>query len=385
MRVPRSYHISDKHVKKDLLIAAKQSIIGDWLKIRDTPLRCWMNVNVALLGFGNVGRALARLLISKAAVLRDEYDLAASVTGIATRSHGSAIDPNALDLAAALKLVEAGDKLDALHTSDPVADMFTFIAACPADLVMEATWLNPQTGQPATDYARAALNAGRHVVTANKGPVAFAYRELMALAKAHQVGFFFESTVMDGAPVLGIAREALLATTVNRVRGILNSTTNYILTCLEKGIPFEEAVTRAQRIGIAEADPSTDLEGWDATVKIVVLANVLMGADLRPADVDRTGIAGLTTEDTQIAAAAGKRIKLVCEAYRDGDQVRASVHPVRLPLSDPLSQVQDTSSAVTIETDTLPQLTLVEGNTEPITTAYGMLVDMINILRGRYR
>ncbi len=161
-----------------------------------------MRVKIAMLGFGRVGRALARLLISKTEVLRREYDLTVTVTGITTHSHGLAIDPAGLDLAAALRLVEAGEKLDKLHQGEAVGDMRAFIESCPADLVMETTWLNPRTGQPATDYARAALNAGRHVVTANKGPVAFAYRELAALAREKDRGFFFESTVMDGAPVL---------------------------------------------------------------------------------------------------------------------------------------------------------------------------------------
>jgi homoserine dehydrogenase len=295
-----------------------------------------MQIKITMLGFGRVGRALARLLVSKAEVLRQEYDLTVTVTGITTHSHGLAIDPAGLDLAAALRLVEAGRKLDTLHQGAPVHDMQAFITSCPADLVMETTWLNPRTGQPATDYARAALNAGRHVVTANKGPVAFAYRELTALAKEKDRGFFFESTVMDGAPVLGIGREALLATTVQRIRGILNSTTNSILTSLEEGLTFDEAVARAQH-------------------------------------------------EVRAAVEAGERIKLLCEAYRVGGDVRASVHPVRLSLSDPLSQVRETSSAVMFQTDTLHELTIFEGNSDPTTTAYGMLVDMINILRGRYR
>ncbi len=344
-----------------------------------------MHVKLALLGFGNVGRALARLLLRKTEVLQRDYNLTYTVTGIATNSRGVAINPDGIDLESALQLVESDSWLDALHVGDSVPDTAAFISACPADVVLEATWLNPQTGQPATDYVRAALEAGRHVVTANKGPVAFALRELQALADEKDVGFFFESTVMDGAPVLGIGREALLATTIHRVRGILNSTTNYVLSCLENGIPFDEAVAQAQRIGVAEADPSTDLEGWDATVKIVVLANVLMGADLRPADVDRTGITGVTSADAQAAAATGRPIKLICEAVRQGDEMRASVRPVRVPASDPLSQVGQTSSAVTIETDTLHHLTLIEGDTDPTTTAYGMLVDMLNIMRGRYR
>lgn len=344
-----------------------------------------MHLNIALLGFGNVGRALARLLLDKQGILQQDYDLTFSVTGIATRSHGSAVHPEELDLEAALKLVGAGERLDVLHQGGPVADAFTFIEACPADLVMESTWLNPRTGQPAADYIRAALHAGRHVVTANKGPVAFAYRELSQLARQKERGFFFESTVMDGAPVLVLGREALLAVEVRRIRGILNSTTNFILTALEDGASFDEAVAEAKHIGIAEADPANDLEGWDSAVKIVVLANVLMKADLRPADVDRTGIMGLSPDEVRAAAAAGDRIKLVCEAWREGDAVRARVSPQRLPLSDPLSQVRQASSVVTFETDTLPRLTIIEGDPDPVTTAYGMLVDMINIARGRYR
>lgn len=344
-----------------------------------------MHVQLAMLGFGNVGRALAQLLMRKADVLERDYDLTVSVTGIATNSRGIAINPDGLDLEAALQLVTQNQSLNTLNVGDPVADTAAFIAACPADLVMEATWLNPQTGQPATDYVRSALQAGRHVVTANKGPVAFALKELRALAEGKGVGFFFESTVMDGAPVLGIGREGLLATTIHRVRGILNSTTNYVLACLENGIPFDEAVKQAQRIGVAEADPATDLEGWDATVKTVVLANVLMGADLRPADVDRTGITSVTNDEAQAAANGGDHVKLICEAVRQGNEVHASVRPMRVPASDPLSQVGRTSSAVTIETDTLHQLTLIEGDTDPTTTAYGMLVDMLNILRGRHQ
>jgi homoserine dehydrogenase len=343
-----------------------------------------MQIKIALVGFGNVNRALARLLLRKHDVLQATYGLSVVVTGIATNSKGYAIDPDGLDVAAALALVEEGQSLRTLHTGQRITDTFAFIAACPCDAVMEATWLDPRTGQPATDYVRAALATGRHVVTANKGPVAYAYRELRDLARQQKRGFFFESTVMDGAPVLGIGREALLATDVRRIRGILNSTTNYVLTCLERGIDFEDAVVQAQEMGVAEADPNTDLEGWDSAVKITVLANVIMGADLRPADVDRTGITTTSPLEAQTACAAGERIKLVCEAVRDGDSVRASVSPLRLPLTDPLAQVQQTSSAVTFETDTLHHLTLVEGDTDPTTTAYGMLVDLINITRGRY-
>ena len=251
--------------------------------------------------------------------------------------------------------------------------MTRWLVTLPADLVMEATLNNP-LGKPATVTAAALGKAA--LVTANRGR---SPHTRQALARS-AVSFFFD-TVMDGAPVHGIGREALLATTIQRVRGVLNSTTNLILTRLEEGVPFDEAVAQAQALGVAEADPSTDLEGWDATVKIVVLANVLMGADLRPADVDRMGITGITVAEAQAAVMAGERIKLLCEAVRERGLCAGQRVSVRLSLSDPLSQVSRTSSAVTFETDTLHELTLIEGDTDPTTTAYGMLMDMINIAR----
>lgn len=346
-----------------------------------------MNLKIALLGFGNVNRALARLLLRKADALKADHDLTLTVTGISTHGHGRVIAPDGVDLQAALELyADPVDRsLSELHHEAPCPDTMTFIAQVPADVIVEATWMNPQTGQPATDALRAALRRGKHVVTANKGPLAFAYRELRELAAEKAVGFFFESTVMDGAPVHATVRETLPATTINRIRGILNSTTNSILTRLEQGVSFETALKEMQDAGLAEADPSNDVDGWDSALKTVVLANIHMGADLRPADVDRTGIGSMTIEEVQAAARDGKRIKLLCEAWREGDSVRARVAPTPIPLDDPLAHVHRTSSAVTFETDTLPALTIIEGDSSPDTTAFGLLADVVNIARGRYR
>ncbi|GIK65803.1 MAG: homoserine dehydrogenase [Chloroflexota bacterium] len=342
-----------------------------------------MEHKIALLGFGNVLKAFAELLLRKQDYLKQTLDTELKVVGIATNSKGMAINPAGIDLAAALQLVKSGQSLNTLHVGESVADTFAFIQQAPADIILEATVLDPRTGQPALDYVRAALNAGKHVVTANKGPVAFGYRELKALAQAKGLGFFFESTVMDGMPLHSIAREGMLGLQTNRIRGILNSTTNSVLTRLEEGTSFEEAVAEMQRAGLAETDPSNDIDGWDASVKITILANVVMGADLRPSDVDRTGIRNVTAQDAQVAVKAGKHIKLVCEAVREGDKVKTSVRPIPLPLTDPLANITQTASAVTFETDVLPNITLIEGNSSPTTTAYGMLVDALNIGRGR--
>ncbi|HEC21607.1 MAG TPA: homoserine dehydrogenase [Chloroflexi bacterium] len=346
-----------------------------------------MKLNVALLGFGNVGRALAELLLDRWNILRQDYDIDLRVVGISTGSHGHVINPAGLDLRAALEIVRAGERLDVLHEGQPPEDTSQFLAECPADLIFESIPTNPHNGQPAYAYLFGALERGIHVVTSNKGPVAFGYRELSALAERQGIGFFFESTVMDGAPVLAVGREGLPATRIERVRGIFNSTTNYILTRMEQELlSFEEALAAAQQIGIAETDPTLDIDGWDSAIKTVILANVLMGADLRPVDVDRRGIRDITLADVQEAGMAGERIRLICEAARLPDgSVSASVTPRRVPMDDILAGITGTTSLVEFETDTLRRLTLVEYDPGPDTTAYGMLADMINITRGRHR
>ena len=345
-----------------------------------------MNLNVALVGFGNVGRALAELLLAKQEALRSEFHVVVRVVGISTGRHGYAIASSGISLRTALDAVRFGSRLDGLHEGRPIQDTVSFLDRCPADLVFESLPTNPTDGQPALDHIRSLLERGIHVVTANKGPVAFGYHDLKALAVAHQVGFFFESAVMDGVPALGIGRESLVGATISEIRGIFNSTTNYILTQMEyENLSFDEAVKMAQDLGVAETDPSLDIDGWDSALKIVIMANVLMGTDLRPADVLRESIRNITLDDILEASAAGQRIKLVCEAVHQPDGgVTASVVPRRLPLNDPFAAVMGTSNVVDYFTDTLSQLTVIEHNPSPTTSAYGMLVDMLNVVRGRH-
>jgi homoserine dehydrogenase len=336
------------------------------LPTQNPPLR------IALLGHGNVARALVRLLLRKQDELRAAYDFDWRITGALSRRLGAALDPAGLDPQTLLDPVRLGPPMEALD----------FIARCTADVLIELSVLNPQTGQPAVDHVRAALAAGRHVVTANKGPLAFAYRELRDLAAARGRAFLFESTVMDGAPIFSLARTGLRGATLTGFRGILNSTTNYVLGLIEEGRSFDKAVAQAQAIGIAEADPSNDLDGWDASVKTVVLANVLMGADARPADVERTGIRELPEAEVRAAPDAGFHYKLVCSATRENGTLRLSVAPAPVPLSDPLAAVQGTSSIVTFYSDVLPELTIVEGHPGVDTTAFGVLADLLAVARG---
>jgi len=339
--------------------------------------------HLSLLGFGNVGQAFARLLLEKENTLREEKGVAFRVTGIATGSHGRAIDPEGIDLEKALSLRQSGDCLDPISTFNPKTS-WDFIQECPADVLFESTPVNYQTGQPALDYLQAALQGGMHVITANKGPVVHGYRELMDLARSRGRSFLFESTVMDGAPVFSMARCGLPAAVVTGIQGILNSTTNLILTHMEQGQSQEEAVAYTQSMGIAETDPSGDLDGWDAAVKLAILVNVFMDHPLHLEDVNRTGIQGITEQDILQATKAGKRWKLVCsaqrqEAYKGG--VLAMVQPRLVESTSPLYHLSGTSALLQVESDVLGTITLQEEEPTPMTTAYGFLADFLNVVK----
>jgi homoserine dehydrogenase len=240
----------------------------------------------------------------------------------------------------------------------------------------EASSLDRRTGQPAIDHLKAALESGAHAVSANKGPIVHAYREIRDLARARGRKFLFESTVMDGTPIFSMFPYCLPAVDLRGFRGILNSTTNVVLTEMEKGFSFEEAVRKAQEIGVAETDPSNDLEGWDAAVKVVALAIVLMGVPLTLDQVERVGIRSVTPEQVRAARAAGMRYKLICRAERTAEGVRASVRPEQLPMSDPLALLEGTTSALRFDTDVFG-LSIIEHKPGVIATAYGLFADFI--------
>ncbi len=337
---------------------------------------------LAFLGFGNVGRALARLLLEKREALRVAYDIDFVVTGIATGRHGRAVAPEGIDLAAALARAESGESLAPLGTEPEPPSGLDFVQAVPADVLFENTPVNYEHGEPAVSHIRVALERGMHVATANKGPVVHAYHDLTALAKRQGRRFFFESAVMDGAPIFSLFRETLPAARLLAFRGILNSTTNLILSRMETEMEtFAQAVAYAQSIGIAETDPSGDVDGWDAAIKVAALVTVLMGIPLTPQQVQRQGIREITRQRVMEAAAQGRRWKLVCEAERTEDGVRASVAPQLVGPDSPLYGVMGTSSVVTFRTDVLGDLSVREDNPGPHTTAYGLLADFLNAVR----
>jgi homoserine dehydrogenase len=338
------------------------------------------DLRIALVGFGNVGRRFAEQMRGPYARALKAAGARARVTGIATARHGLAIDARGIDLGRALRLVAKGHSLAPLHRGRRVDDARTFIARVPADVLVEITPLDPRSGRPAVDHVRQALDRRMHVVTANKGPVAFAHRRLKALAARRRRLFLHEGAVMDGTPVFNLAERCLRGARVLSFRGTLNSTTNLVLSRMEEGLTASAAVKEAQALGIAEADPGNDLEGWDAAVKGCAIANALMGASVRPSQVRRRGIAGLTGLDARRAVRAGTRLRLVVRGARQGRRVRVSTAPERIPFGDPLSG-SGPDAALVLETDLMGEIGVFERGATVDQTAYALLSDLLQVIR----
>jgi homoserine dehydrogenase len=332
--------------------------------------------NLCFLGFGNVGRALARLFVAKSAELREQYGIEFRVTGVASRRIGWLANNDGFDVTTLLSNVPLAEQSS---TADNITG---WLKAAQPDVVFETTSLNPDSGQPAIDYVRAVLDAGAHAITANKGVLVHGYQELAALARTQGRRLLFESAVLDSAPVFSLFRETLPAVKLRGFSGLFSSTTNVIVETMEAGRSFEEGLKTAQELGVTETDASHDIDGWDATVKVCALANVLMKVPLKPAEVNREGIRELTHRKVQAARAEGKPFKLMARAKLTGDgKVAATVRPEQILASDPLGNVRGTSLAIHFELDMMPGLTITSHRPNLQSTAYGLLADFINAVK----
>lgn len=342
--------------------------------------------DLILIGFGNVARRFVRLLDELGPMLAREHDVAARVVGVGTRSRGCAFATTGLDTRELLARFDAGLRLgtgsrapssflrSALERSATAARRRRLI-------VVELTTLDVRAGRPAIDHVRTALRGGAHVVTANKGPAAFAYRDLAEEERRAGRCFMFESSVLDGVPVFNLKRSTLPGVTVGSFQGVINSTTNYILTAMEQGETFDGALAAMQRAGIAEADPSLDIEGWDAAAKTAVLANVLLGGALTPHMVEREGLSAAAADRIKAARDVGRRVKLVASAERVGDVVRGRVRLVELPETDLLAQLEGQQNALVLQTDTLGEIAIVQRGWGLTQTAYGLVADIVAVAR----
>lgn len=318
-------------------------------------------MKLALVGYGRVGRAFARLLESKRAAFPFR------ITGIHTARHGTAID-------------ERGLPVDP-EFGAPARSVEEFLDRSRADLMVELTPLNPLTGEPAISHIRAAFARRMHVVTANKGPIAHAWGALKREAELAGVQFRFEATVMDGAPVFNLLRYTLPGVRVLGFTGVLNSTTTVVVEAMTQGCTLEEAIERARGLGITEANPRYDIDGWDAAAKTAVLANVLLDAAVTPLDVPTRGIGRLTPARLAELASKGKTVRLVSRAKRTARGVSLRVRAEVLPLTDLLATARGTSNLLLLRTDlmgTIGVLSLAPGVEQ---TAYGLFSDVVSIAR----
>lgn len=334
-------------------------------------------MKLALIGFGTVGQGLAEILRDKGAQLEEQQGFKAEVVAVATQRRGTLYHPDGLDIHELLKAINAGhlDKYPDVLGLTRGWDVKTLIEQSNADVMVETTHTNLQTAQPALDYCRAAFGSGKHVVLANKGPIALAYAELKELARQAGKLLRFEATVMAGTPSIRLAMDALRGCTISAAKGLLNGTTNYILTQMEGGMSYADALAQAQALGYAEADPTADVGGWDAAGKAIILANALFNRPLQLSDMSVKGITEITAEDVETARKAGEKWKLIVTITPEG----ASVQPTCIPLSNPLAAVSGGTNAITYSTDLMGDITLVGSGAGRLQTGFGLLSDLLDI------
>jgi homoserine dehydrogenase len=341
-----------------------------------------MNFRLLFIGFGTVGQGLAELLVEKADSLEKKYGVEFTVVGVSDSLKGSLYSRDGLNPALLLDSAKQGLSLSRLPQSFE-GGAVEMIKKAEADIVFEATYTDIKTGEPATSHIRAALERGMHVITTNKGPLALHYHELKALAEKKGVEFLYEGTVMSGTPVLNLIRDTLAGSSITEIKGILNGTTNYILTRMEEGLGYEEALLKAQELGYAEAVPDADVLGWDALAKVTILAKVVFGAQADPFDYACEGITQITPAAMEEAKNRHKRFKLIGRVWTESGLVKASVSPEEIDLSHPLAGVMGATNALTISSDALGEVTIVGPGAGRKETGFSMLVDLLKIAGGR--
>ncbi len=341
-------------------------------------------IRVFVAGLGAVGRRFVGLMARQEALLAARYGLRLVLVGAADSS-GAAVDPEGLDPLRVVAMKEARQGVSAYPAAGrPGMHVRDALAASPAGLLVEATPTNLRDGQPGLDCIRDALARHIPVVTASKGPLVLAYRELVAAAERAGARLAFSGAVAGGLPTVNIGRRDLAGSTVLRVEGVFNSTTNYILTSMaEAGTSFAEALAEAQRRGIAEADPTLDVDGLDAAAKLVIVANSVLARPAVLGDVEIEGIRNVTPEQVAAVRREGRVLKLLALAERAGEEYRLSVRPTALEAEHPLARLRPWEMGVRYVTDTMGVIYAAIDEPDPLPTAAALLRDVIDVCAGR--
>ncbi len=334
---------------------------------------------IALVGFGTVAKGLCQILHDKRDKLLNEHGFDFEIVAVTTRSRGTMYQPQGILLAHLLELSKTAGPFSE-HLNDWDAE--TMIRNSNATVVVELAHTNIESAEPALTHCRAAFETGKHVICGNKGPAAVAYDEMKALASQQNRFFLNEATVLSGTPVFSFAKTALAGNTIQGIRGILNGASNFMLSEMEAGTPYTQALELAESLGYLEADHTADIDGYDAQAKLVILANILMGTTLQLDVVKRTGINSITPEDIQSAKQNQERWKLIATLKLQGETIHAEVKPEKLALSDPLAHVMGTTNSITFSTDLLGDITITGPGAGSMETGYSILSDLLTINNG---
>ncbi|MDQ0255962.1 homoserine dehydrogenase [Evansella vedderi] len=344
-----------------------------------------MPTKIAFIGFGGVGQTLAELLSKQREDLSEKYGLNYEVVAVSDVMKGAVYQPKGLNINRLLETVKETGNVEKYPDEEGLIkgwDSFDTINKSNANVIVEVTFTDVKTGQPAIDHCRAAFERGKSVITTNKGPVALAYRELAQLAEEKGAFWGFEGTVMSGTPALRMPITTLIGNNIYEIKGILNGTTNYILTEMEKGKSYEKALKKAQELGYAEADPTSDVEGYDARYKAAILSNYIMEAPLAAEDIPCEGISSMTEEQVQEALKNKKKWRLIARVKKDGKEVTASVKPELLDADDPLAGVTGATNAILYECDLAGPIMLTGAGAGLVETGYSLLIDLIHFGKG---
>jgi homoserine dehydrogenase len=337
-------------------------------------------INIGMIGFGVVGQGFAEILLKKQGEISKKFGVSVKVGGIYDPIKGQIFEEKGVDLKKALSTVSQGKKIQEALGGLSDFDEDYLLENNKLDLIVEVTPTNLKTGEPGFTHIKKALENGKHVITTNKGPIALFYKELKAIADRKGVQLKFEGTVLSGTPAIQFALKELAGCEIIEIRGIVNGTTNYILTKMAEGIPYEEALKEAQKKGYAETNPEADVEGYDAQAKALILANVILGGDLKPDDVERVGITKITIHDVKNARASNKKYKLIAKVKRSEKGVTASVKPELVDYNDPLYHVDGILNGLIFTTDHLGDVFIMGPGAGKIETGQAILHDLYSIL-----
>ena len=339
-----------------------------------------MNFKLAFIGFGVVAQGLMEILIEKKELLKKKYNFTYDIVAISDILKGSVYDKNGLDMVKVLNLIKQGKTLDKYPTGIKNMDSISTIKDTNADTIIEVTYTDVKTGEPALTHIKTAFDYNKNVISTNKGPVIKESQNLIKIAKDKKLHYGFEGTVLAGTPAINLFRHTLSGNTIKEFKGILNGTTNYILTRMEEGMSYNDALKKAQQLGYAEADPTGDVEGFDTLGKVVILTNIVLGKKITWEDVKRRGITDISKNDIENARKEGKRWKLIgSSTIKENGSIDAKVWPEKISLNHPLAGISDATNALTYNTDELGEITIIGPGAGKRETGYSLLIDLLDM------